>query len=341
VKFQLSRRALIGAAAGTTIAAATEAEAGPQPLKAGVNIAGLEFGSRKLPGRLNYDYCGPKPAEIAYYKSRGAKTIRLPFLWERLQPTLMGPFNPEYLAQIDAAVSQAHNLGMSIVLDAHQYGRRTVNGQRVIIGETPAVTAAHFANMWRRLATRYLAKRVIFGLCNEPHGQDKPTLVRVQNTAIAAIRQAGARQLILVSGSAWSGAHSWVSSGNAAAMMGIRDPNRNFAFDVHQYLDRDSSGTAGTCVVNSGNRLTAFTTWARQNRKRGFLGEFAGGRSGACASELSKLLTHMANNRDVWVGWTAWGGGDWWGESYPFVLKPASYTNPVDRPQMATLRRYW
>ena len=53
----------------------------------------------------------------------------------------------------------------------------------------PAVTAAHFANMWRRLATRYLAKRVIFGLCNEPHGQDKPTLVRVQNTAIAAIRQ--------------------------------------------------------------------------------------------------------------------------------------------------------
>lgn len=342
MKLQLSRRALIGAAVGSTIAATTEAQAAaPKPLIAGVNIAGLEFTSGKLPGRVNIDYCAPNPAEISYYRSRGAKALRLPFTWERLQPTLMGRFDPGYLAHIDAAVSQAHNLGMKVVLDAHQYGRRTHNGQRLIIGETSAVTAAHFAHMWRGLASRYRSKRVIYGLCNEPHGQDQATLMNVQNIAIRAIRATGARQMILVSGSAWTGAHSWVSSGNAQAARAIRDPINNYAFDVHQYLDGNSSGTGATCVANSGNRLAAFTAWARQNKKRGFLGEFAGSKNSACTNELTKLLSHMKNNRDVWVGWTAWGGGSWWGESYPFVLRPASLANPVDRPQMAALRRYW
>ena len=337
---KLSRRAFVGAAVGSALVG-PEALAGVEPLKAGVNIAGLEFSSSKLPGTLNSSYCCVSPPEMSYYKSRGAKTIRLPFLWERLQPTLGGSFSQSYLALIDAAVSQAQNLGMSIVLDAHQYGRRRQNGQLYIIGQSNTVTAAHFAQMWRMLATRYRSRPVIYGLVNEPHDQDKATLVNVQNAAISAIRGAGARQLILASGTAWSGAHSWVSSGNAQAMLGIRDPNNNYAFDVHQYLDSDSSGTSGTCVVDSGKRLAPFTTWAKQNHKRGFLGEFAGGTSGACATELSKLLSHVANNRDVWLGWTAWGGGDWWDNDYPFVLRPASLSNPVDRPQMATLRRYW
>src|SRR5437868_389450 len=124
---KLSRRAFVGAAIGSAVAG-PEALAGVDPLKAGVNIAGLEFGSSKLPGTLNVNYCTVNPPEMSYYKSRGAKTIRLPFLWERLQPTLGGSFNQSYLALIDAAVSQAQNLGMSIVLDAHQYGRRRQNG---------------------------------------------------------------------------------------------------------------------------------------------------------------------------------------------------------------------
>jgi endoglucanase len=338
----LSRRALVGGALSTAAAAyASNALAGPAPLKAGVNIAGLEFRSSKLPGKLNVDYPAPKAAEIAYYRSRGARTLRLPFLWERLQPTLMGRFDQPYLALIDGVVSQAQSLGMTVVLDAHQYGRRRQNGQSYIIGETTTVTAQHFAHMWRWLANRYKSRPVIYGLTNEPHDQDKAVLVNVQNTAIAAIRAAGGRQLVLASGSAWSGAHSWVSSGNGEAMLGIRDPANNYAFDVHQYLDSNASGTSGTCVVNPGNRLSAFTAWARQNHKRGFLGEFGWGANAACNTEMTKLLSHIRDNRDVWLGWTAWAGGIWWADSYYFNLRPTSLTNPVDKPQMALLRQYW
>src|SRR5262245_33290259 len=172
----------------------------PPQLLAGVNIAGLEFTSSKLPGKLHTDYPAPDPAEIDYYHARGASTLRLPFLWERLQPTLGGALDSPYLALIDAVVDQAQSLGMTVVLDAHQYGRRRVDGTPVIIGATPAVTSAHFASFWRQLAVRYRNKPVIYNLTNEPHDQEKELLVSVQNEAIAAIRNAGATQLVPASG---------------------------------------------------------------------------------------------------------------------------------------------
>jgi endoglucanase len=338
----VSRRALLAAlAAGACEAPSPPSAQAATTLFTGVNIAGLEFNSGRLPGRVGTDYPAPNPAEILYYRSRGARTMRLPFLWERLQPTLNGSFDSAYLGLIDQVVALGRDNGIKIVLDAHQYGRRKAAGQSYKIGETSTVTTAHFAQFWRALAGRFRSSNVIFNLTNEPHDQNLNTLVSVQNSVIGAIRDANASQLILVSGGAWSGAHSWVSSGNGAAMLAIRDPGNNYAFDVHQYLDGNSSGAEGVCVSGSGRRLSAFTAWARTNRRRGFLGEFAGGANTACANEMTDLLRHMRDNRDVWIGWTYWAGGAWWPESYHFNIRPASLTAPVERPQMTTLRRYF
>lgn len=97
--------------------------------------------------------------------------------------------------------------------------------------------------------------------------------------AIKAIRRSGARNKVLVPGTAFSTASTWVSSGNAAAMASFHDPANNFAFEVHQYLDRNSSGTNGTCVAGAGSkRLKAFEQWLREqpDAPKGFLGEIAG-----------------------------------------------------------------
>ena len=59
-------------------------------LFAGVNLAGGEFG--KLPGTYGTDYTYPAPADIDYYVELGFNLIRVPFRWERLQPTLGAPF---------------------------------------------------------------------------------------------------------------------------------------------------------------------------------------------------------------------------------------------------------
>jgi endoglucanase len=331
-----TRRTLLGLGLGALLPTSAQAD---EPLITGVNLAGLEFKSGRLPGRADHDYVAPDSDTLDYYAERGARAVRLPFLWERLQPELSGRFDEPYWRLIAGVMRAAQARGMRTVLDPHQYGRRRVNNEAQIIGESEHVTAAHFSAFWTELARRSNDwPSTIFGLQNEPHDQDRRVLIDVHNAAIAAIRATGARNLVLVPGSAWSGAHSWVSSGNAEAMLGVRDPGDNMAFDVHQFLDADSSGTHPTCADGAGRRLERFTQWARTHGKRGFLGEFGGAAAAACLSELEHLLQHIAANRDVWLGWTCWGGGQWWPDDYPLTLQPAA---GQERPQLAVLRRYF
>jgi len=337
----LSRRTLLAAGAATCAPHPGDAQT-PGRLLTGVNLAGLEFASGRLPGRLDHDFASPTMAELDYYQSCGARVVRIPFLWERAQPMLGRDLDEAYVSLLDALIEGARTRGLSVILDAHQYGRRREGLTHHVIGEGDSVSTADFAGFWAALALRYRAHaHVIFGLNNEPHDQSMSILVSVMNATIAAIRATGSRNLILTSGNAWSGAHSWVSSGNAQAMLAIADPAENFAFDVHQYLDANSSGTLDACVAGAGDRLAPFTEWARQHRRRGFLGEFGAPADPLCATELSRLLENVAQSRDVWLGWTYWSGGPWWPSDYRHSIEPLSLRRPQDRPQMRVLRRYF
>src|SRR5215217_4082674 len=91
------------------------------------------------------------------------------------------------------------------------------------------------------------------------------------------IRNTGATQKILVSGSYWDGAWNWTKSDNASVMVNTKDPRGNvaFCFDVHQYLDSNYSGTSSSVVPGLGSTvLKDVTDWARANGKQLFLGEF-------------------------------------------------------------------
>lgn len=331
------RAALIGA---TALGVACNARASDRRLITGVNLAGLEFNSGRVPGRLDHDFVSPSDEDLDYFFTAGARAVRIPFRWERAQPVLGGRLDEEYVGLIDRLVEGTRQRGMRIVLDPHQYGRRQHAGENLIVGES-TVTAVHFARFWSELARRYTsAEHVIFGLQNEPHDQDTAVLVTVLSAAIASIRAAGARQLILAPGNGWSGAHAWLGRGNAA-LLALRDPARNMAFDAHQFLDRDASGTNAACAAESGARLESLTQWARENNRLVFLSEFGGGPGADCARELTAMLDYIAANRDVWIGWTYWAGGPWWGDDYPLSVQPASTRAPQHRPQMQILQRYF
>ena len=79
----------------------------------GVNLSGAEFG---VPDEFRHaypagvpgtDYIFPTRAEIDGYAAAGFNIIRVPFAWERLQPAQGGPFDPAYLAGLDAVVRAA------------------------------------------------------------------------------------------------------------------------------------------------------------------------------------------------------------------------------------------
>lgn len=305
----------------------------------GVNLAGAEFGEGSLPGTYGTHYTYPTQAEVDYFRGKGMTSVRLPFRWERLQQSTNAAFNAAELARLNTFVSAATAKGVFVILDPHNYARYYGS----VVGSAPVPFSA-FSNFWSRVATLYRTNdHVIFGLMNEPNTMPTETWRDAANAAINAIRVAGATNLILVPGNAWTGAHSWndnwYGTPNATVMLTITDPANNYAFDVHQYLDSDSSGTSSQCVSTTigPQRLANFTAWCRNHGRRGFLGEVGVSTNATCLQALDNLLAYVKTNADVWLGWTYWAAGPWWGE-YMFTLEPINGT--TDRPQMNILENH-
>lgn len=295
----------------------------------GVNLSGAEFGGQPFFAPVS---------DMGYYYSKGMTVVRVPFLWERVQPVLGGPLDPVHVAWLTGLIQASPRV--TVLLDVHNYGRYNNN----IIAGVGGPTNAQFANLWMQLAAifgRY--PNVAFGLMNEPHDQDLPTWLTSVNAAIAAIRSVGATNLVTVPGIAWTGAWTWISSGNAATMIGVVDPARNFVYEVHQYFDSDGSGSSATAVSSTigSERIDAFTQWARQNRVRGLLGEFGAANNPTMLSALGDVASYMQKNSDVWAGWTYWSGGPFWG-AYIYSIEPTNLGQAaqVDSAQMTTLAPY-
>ena len=301
----------------------------------GVNLAGAEFAPQHVPGVFGTDYTYPTHTEIDYYASKDLDVIRLPFLWERLQRTELGPLDEAELGRLDDVVNYATSKGLKIEIEPHNYGYGF--GSLIGSGETPN---SSFADLWGKLAVHYKSNPdVIFGLMNEPHVQTATEWLSSANAAIAAIRSAGAAQQILVPGSYYDGAWTWTTSDNAAVIgTGVQDPLHNFAFEVHQYLDFDGSGThPGVVSPTIGiERVTAVTQWAEATGNHLFLGEVGVSTDQTSLTALDGMLSYILQHTNVWEGVTYWAGGPWWG-TYMFSIEPE---NGVDKPQMAILLKH-
>ena len=305
----------------------------------GVNLSGAEFTPNALPGVLGTDYAFPTLAELTYYANKGMMLVRLPFLWERIQPALGGPLDPAHMAWLTSFAQFTPT--MQIVLDAHNYGY--YNGQ--LIGASPGPTEAQFGNLWSQLATAFGGyPNVRFGLMNEPSALSLEIWLTTVNTSIAAIRATGATNLITVPGLDFAGADTWITSDNAGVMIGVADSGKNFLFEVHQYLDIDGSGTSQNAVDSTilSQRLGAVTTWARANNARLFLGEFGIANNSTMLAAMIDGVSFMAQNADVWESWAVWGGGPRWPNSYIYLIEPANLdqANQTDTTQMTALIPY-
>jgi endoglucanase len=303
----------------------------------GINLAGAEFGSA-LPGTDGRDYKFPTAQSIDYYVGKGMNTFRIGFKWERLQRSAYAGFDPAYFNQLDGLVKHATARGAKVILNPHNFAR--YYGTPVGTAQVPA---AVFADLWRRFAERYRGDEgVLFNLVNEPNNMPTEQWVFAANAAIRAIRAAGADNVIIVPGNGWSGAHSWYhtyyGTPNAQAMLEIDDSSGNVLYEVHQYMDSNSSGGSDQCVTatTGSERLAPFVKWLRDHGKKGFVGEFAGGRNAGCYAAIDDMLAYMMASSDVLEGWLWWAGGPWWG-NYAYTLEPSG---GEDRPQMPILEKY-
>ena len=57
---------------------------------------------------------------------KGMNIVRLPFLWERLQPTLSGSFDSGYQTLLVNSVNALRATGATVLIDVHNYNRRKI-----------------------------------------------------------------------------------------------------------------------------------------------------------------------------------------------------------------------
>lgn len=144
-------------------------------------------------------------------------------------------------------------------------------------------------------------------------------LVLKNNQAtIDAIRKVGAKQLILAPGNYWTGGHAWTKyeDPNSSFMHLLKDPAKNLAIDIHEYLDVDFSGGHAECVSKASIELAPLTAWLKENKLKAMITEFGGANNTQCAEYLTDIVTYMDNNEE-YIGWTAWAAGPFWGPYSP------------------------
>jgi endoglucanase len=334
----------------------------------GLSLAGAEFaasndgtfngnGYGTIPDSYYYpntdwpqpDYPGSyAQTAYPYYRAKGFNIFRLPFRWERLQRRLNAEFDASEAMRLKNTVQAMLNAGSFVLLDVHNYARYATEadiqaGRPAQLVGTSAVPIAAFADLWKRLATLYKDNnRVLFGLMNEPWGYNDPNTWReAANAAIAAIRETGAKNLVLVCGNEWGDAGNWERF--SGALKDIKDPASNFAFEVHAYPDTEQNGSGNSCPdVKAGSKqLQPFTTWARSHKMKGFLGEFSAGTNieaeSNCLEAVNDQLAHVEQNTDVYLGWTYWAGGQGFGPDNPMEY---SVLNKRNSPQMTVLEKH-
>lgn len=334
LKSRLTRLLLLGTLAVPMLASATCLN---HQRLTGVNLSGAEFNSAKLPGTPYKDYTFPTEAELTYIAAQGANVIRLPFRWERIQPTPQGALAAAELKRIQGTVTSANAKGLCVILDIHNYAKYF---SQTLTGDVAMQNG--FVDLWLRLAAVFNdPKQTAFGLMNEPNYLPLEEWASLAKRTLFELRNAGSTNMVLIAGGHWSGLHDWFSPlagpSNSTVFADVKDPLRRTVFEVHQYADKDYSGTGSTCkAADQFNPMfTKITAWAAANDQKLFLGEFGMPQNPDCLLALERFLSQMTGPE--WKGWTYWAAGGWWGK-YPLAIN-TSATEPST--QWPILKKYF
>ncbi|KAG2053134.1 glycoside hydrolase family 5 protein [Suillus hirtellus] len=290
---------------------------------AGVNIAGFDFGCG-TDGTCSASGAVPPifqlsgidgAGQMQHFFDDGYNVFRLPVGWQYLTNDQMtGVLDETQFAKYNMLVSDCLSTGAHCLIDIHNYGR--YNGQ--VIGQGGPSNKV-FAELWSNIASYWKNEtKVIFGVMNEPH--DIPNISAwaesgmISLSAVTAIREAGAStQMILLPGTDYASAKTFVSSGSADALGEVKNPDGTFTnliMDVHKYLDYDGSGTNAECVTNGiDDTWTPLATWLRANGRQALNSETGGGNVESCINYLSQAISYQASQSDVILGYIGWAAG--------------------------------
>lgn len=301
----------------------------------GINLSGAGFAPQSLPGVNERNFIFPLEVHFSQWSARGVRMVRFPILWERLQPTLNGPFDPTYAGLIDRTFGYAQKYNVKIILDIHNYMRY----RGVVIG-TGNVSYSSYKDLITKVALRWNSQPSLYAydVMNEPHDAITQWPIAAQH-AIDGIRSIDSIRPILIEGNGWAEATRWPQWNDS--LLGLKDPSNLIVYQAHSYFDGEGGGgvysntNADTLPDTYGiERVRPFVEWLRKNGKRGMIGEFGVPDSDPrWNTMMDKMLDYLRSNC---VPAFYWAAGPGWG-SYNLSIEPV---NGNDRPQWTILKKY-
>ncbi len=278
-----------------------------------------------LPGR---NYLFMSVAEIDRLIQAGTTGFRLLFCWEFMQTKPWQTPSGTYFETFKARVQHITSKGCVCVIDIHGGEDNTFGAYKgVPIGKTlpsgEAVTDL-FENLYWNLGQLFRDNPLVqWGLTNEPINMTATVWFTAAQKAISALRRVGANQTVWAPGIGYSGAGTWVASGNAAAW-NLVDPANNLGIQVHMYFDPNSGGGTEDIVRDSigVERLTPAVEWCKSKGLKMLLGEVGlTATNPIAAATWAKTAAYIESNSSVIGGVLHWAAGPdaWWG-AYKFSL---------------------
>ena len=74
--------------------------------------------------------------------------------------------------------------------------------------------------------------------------------------------------------------------------------------------------------------------WRQFQKRRAGNNEFGGSDDPICLGAMDKLLAHLGENSDAWLGWTIWSSSEW---NIQHNIRPVNGRDPL---QMRVLMRH-
>ena len=244
-------------------------------------------------------------ASYEFLAQHGVAVVRLPIMWERIQPTLGGELDQAEVARLTTEISRARAAGIDVIIDLAS-GCTFHQSDGSVVACSRGISSDQFANVWTRLAARFkdTAGVLAYDLMNEPNdltGPNSETRAdagiweRFSQSAVDAVRQTGDRHQLMIEGISWSNVDTFADLHPRAW---IKDPRHDVVYSAHQYFDWTGRytvpGQAGfqfrysywaNTFQNNGSthgqafddwnlhRLDKFVDWLRRNHVRGAIGE--------------------------------------------------------------------
>lgn len=277
----------------------------------GVSVSQLNGGSA-IPGSLGTDYFVPSTQELDAYKNTyGITLVKLPFSWERIQPTLGGALDATYLGYITTLLAACQARNIFVIPSVYQVGGGSSYNPGLAAG---TITSANFADLWTRLATAFAPYNCWgYGLLNEPTGWSGGATQwhTYAQAAVTAIRAVDKTTQICVSSYAFTSG-SWLN--DLLIHQAVVDPNSNILWESHVYFDANDSGvyansydTDGTTPTLGVERASVFAYWCRLFNQRGFFGEYGvPDTDPRWLTVMENFLAYIQSN-NMWA--TYWTGG--------------------------------